>query len=83
MNSKQMTTAMIGFVAVNQNGTVWIYESRPTRFEGEWFGSRILTSANRAALPEAIQNITWDDDPVMVDIVLDIECIGTRNCSDE
>ena len=60
----------VGYVAVDKDGTVDFFFSKPERFKdcGMWTskeGYEVLP-IDREDLPEAWQKMTWEDEPVKV-----------------
>ena len=61
---------MIGYIAADKNGSKWFYDfEKPERGEDTWSGRLISTIDVDEIDHEAINNLTWDDEPIKVTII--------------
>ena len=60
---------MIGYIAADKNGSKWFYDfEKPERREERWSGDLIFAVDVDEINNEAINNLTWEDEPIKVNI---------------
>ena len=60
---------MIGYIAADKDGSKWFYYwDKPERREERWSGDLIFAVDVDEINNEAINNLTWEDEPIKVNI---------------
>ena len=67
---------MVVYIAVDPDGSFWIFDGIPERVKGSWLhcGNNIFLGDKDYPedIPEQFKNLTWMDEPVRVQMTFDI-----------